>query len=205
MKTGMAIGSSPGRRRGLLAALAVAVLALSGCATRSALAPGQLFPGSLMEIRAPASAGWVLLESDGKGMVFARQGPSAGQSYIAQVGAFPLSSFNTPDEFLAIIKDGVARDTSPERFKNVESAFQLTTERPYPCVRLRSRSDDTQARTPRGPAVLQLHIRSLYCQHPTKRELGFVIAYSQRGGPPDADLDAQAQSFIDGVQTVQPK
>jgi hypothetical protein len=189
-------------------AVALLVEALAGCAARQAppprLEPGQLFAGPLINIRAPASPGWALLESGPKGLVFAREGASPGQSYVAQVLAFAVPSFGTPDEFLAMVKAGAEKDTSPQRFKNVSADFQLTTERAYPCVRARSSSEDTQAHIPRGTAMLPLHIRSLYCQHPVKRELGFQIGYSQRGGPPDPDLDAQAQSFIDGVQVSQP-
>jgi hypothetical protein len=200
-----ALGRRVGRLRRLTALVAVVVLVLAGCATRQPLAPGQLFSDPFLDIRAPASAGWTLLESGAGGMAFARGDASAGKSYVAQVGAFRLSPFRTPDEFLSIIKDGFARDTSPERFKAIEADFQLTTERPYPCVRVRSSSQDTQARTRQGTAVRPLHIRSIYCQHPTKPELGFQIAYSQRGGPLDPDFESQAQSFIDGVQVSQPR
>ena len=61
-----------------------------------------------------------------------------------------------------------------------------------------------QALTRQGLAALPLHPRSLYCQNPIQRDLGFMIEYSQRGGSPDPDLDSHAQSFADAVQVKQP-
>ncbi len=183
--------------------VALIVLVQIGCATRKPLAPGQLFPGPLMNVRAPASAGWQLVKSDAEGMVFGRGDAATGVTYIAQVIAFRLPPFGTPDELLAIVKDGAAKDSPPDRFTVVDANFQFTTERPYPCVRFRGSSVDLKARTRQGTAALLLHIRSLYCQHPTQPDLGVLIAYSQRGAPPDPDLDSQAESFIDSVRVPQ--
>jgi hypothetical protein len=183
--------------------VALIVLVLIGCATLQPLAPGQLFPGPLINVRAPASGGWQLVKSGAEGMAFGRDDASAGNTYIAQVTAFRLPPFSTPDELLAIVEAGAAKDSPTDRFKVVDANFQLTNERPYPCVRFRGSSEDLKARTRQGTAALLLHIRSLYCQHPTQRDLGLLIAYSQRVGPPDPDLDTQAQSFIDGVRVPQ--
>jgi len=168
------------------------------------VAPGQLFPGPVLDVKAPASAGWLLLDSGVGGMRFGREDPSTGKTYIAQILAFKLLPFGTPDEFLAIVRDGWAKDTSPERFKVIDTDFRLSTERPYPCVRFLGNIQDMQARTRQGTAALPLHTRSLYCQNPIQRDLGFMIEYSQRGGAPDPDLDSHALSFIDGVQVKQP-
>jgi len=169
--------------------------------TSRPVAPGESFPGPLINVRAPASAGWRLTQSAAEGMTFGRRDPTTGNTHIAQVMAFPLPPFNTPQELLSIVRAGAEKDTPPDRFKGFEANnYQLTTERPYPCVRSRGTLEDLKARTPQGIVPLPLHVRSLHCQHPTKRSLGLLIGYSQRGGRPDPDLDSQAQSFIDGVQ-----
>lgn len=183
-----------------LSVVALAVLGLLGCATLPSVAPGQLFPSPLMNVHAPASAGWQLLQSAAEGIAFTRRDVSTGKTYIANVTVFRLPPFNSPDELVAIVKSGMEKDSPPDRFKTGEASFQFTTERPYPCVRFRGTSEDLKARTPQGTASLPLHVRSLYCQHPTQRNLGLFIGYSQRGGSPDPDLDSQAQSFIDGAQ-----
>ena len=178
------------------------VLALAACATARPVASDALFAGQLLDIRAPASAGWQMVHSNADGVAFGRADRATGRSYVAHVTAFAAPPFGTSDEFLAIVKAGVEQDTPPDRFRNVESSFRLTGERPYICVRLRATSEDMTAR---GGAALPLHVRSLYCQHPTKPRLGFVVGYSQRGGTPDPDLDQQADAFIAGVQIPAPK
>lgn len=180
--------------------IALIVLVLLGCATPQPLSPGELFSGPFLDIRAPASAGWRLLESGPEVMAFGRDGASNDSTYVAQVTAFRLSPSSTPEELLELVKAGVAKDSPPDRFKVFLTIFEPTFERPYHCVRFRGSSQDLKARTRDGVATLLLHIRSLYCQHPLQRDLGIMISYSQRGGPQDPDLDAQAQSFIDGVQ-----
>jgi hypothetical protein len=47
---------------------------------------------------------------------------------------------------------------------------------------------------------LLLQAKSLYCQHPKNPYNGFAIIYSHRGQSLYPNLDAEAQSFIDGVQ-----
>jgi hypothetical protein len=183
-----------------LTVIALIVPVLTGCVTREPLTPGQLFSGRLLDIRAPASAGWELLESGTEVVAFGRYGASPEHTYVANVFAFPLPTFSTPDDLLAFVKAGVEKDAPPDRFKVFVSIFEFTSKRPYPCVRYRSSSQDMKARTRRGIDTQLLHIHSLYCQHPAERNLGMMISYSQRGGPPDPDLDSQAQSFIDGVQ-----
>lgn len=133
-------------------------------------------------------------------MAFGREDAPSGNTYIAQVSAFRLPPFSNTDELLVIIEAGAAKDSPPDRFKVIDADFKLSTERPYPCVRFRGSYEDLKVRTRHGYAAFPLHIRSLYCQHPKQRDLGLLIAYSQRGGAPDPDLDRQAQSFIDGVQ-----
>lgn len=183
--------------------VALIALALIGCATLTPVAPGQLFPGPVMNVRAPASAGWQLVQSGTETMAFGRRDASTGNTYGAQLTAFQLPPFSTPDELLATVKASYEKDFPPGRFKMVEANFRLTTERAYPCVRFRGAVEDSKALTPQGTVSLPLYVRSLNCQHPTQRSLGLVIGYSQRGGLPDSDLDAQAQSFIDGVQVPQ--
>jgi hypothetical protein len=182
--------------------VAVTVLTLAGCTTAKPLAPGQLFAGPLLNIRAPDSAGWQIVESSAGNLTFGRRDATTGNTYIALVSAFELEPFSTPAEFLAIIKTRAEQDSPPDRFRPIETDYRLTSERPYPCVRFRGTVEDLKARTPRGTAALPFHLRSLYCQHPTRPTLGTLTSYSQRGGPPDPDLDARAQSFMDGVEAV---
>ena len=121
--------------------------------------------------------------------------------YSAAIRTFyPLERVTTPEQFLSLVKGKAASDAPPkDRFKIIEETFQLTTERPYPCVRYSAAMEDLKARTARGTQTLPFHMRALFCQHPTRRDVGFEIIYTQLGGL-DPDFDSQAHSFFEGVQ-----
>jgi TonB family protein len=160
-----------------------------------AVDPSQLFSGPAVVVRAPNSPDWLLTESTAEGMTFSRRDESGGNTYIAMVRVFPLPVVTTDAQLLEAVK-AVLESTPANRFRTVEQRFELTSERPYLCVRYRSSAVDSQSRTPDGIVSLALHIRALYCRHPTQPGLGFHIGYSQRGGPADPHLESQAASFI---------
>jgi hypothetical protein len=181
-------------------AAAVIGLVLTGCATFQPVTPGQFFPGPLVDVHAPATANWQILLSRGDVIAFGRNDESNGKTYIAGVAAFRLPPFTNQDELLSVIKTEAMKDKPAARFSIVQSSFQVTTERAYPCVRFHAEFLDVRARTAQGTASLPLYMRELYCQHPARPSLGLSISYSQRGGPSDPDLEFQANSFIDGVR-----
>ena len=186
-----------------LALLAGVVLTLTGCSARQLVRPGELYEGELINIRAPTSWGWLLMQMDHNGVTFIRGNSSTDTSYVAQIMAFHEPPMNTSDELLASFKTVTEQNQlAHSRYKKpLELHFEITSERPYPCVRLRGTVEDLKAVMLDGTVgSASLYIRSFYCQHPTKRDFQFLIMYSQRGGPPDPNLDSQAQSFINGIQ-----
>jgi len=165
------------------------------------VAPGQLFSGDLLNVRAPNSKGWKQVGSSGAGMAFARGGASSNESYVAQVYLFALPEWKDGDEFVALIKRGVENDTSPDRFKSLEANYEYTEQRGYPCVRFTGVTEDTKAKTSFfSRENLKLQVHSLYCRHPKRQTAAFVIAFSHRGVTLDTELELQAQIFIEGVQ-----
>ena len=179
--------------------LAVAVLCLLiPIANAQVVAPGQLFPGELLNVRAPNSDGWKRIESSAVGMTFFSVGASATETYVAQVSLFALPESKNRDEFFAFVQDAFKRSSPPERFKSLEANYEYTEERGYPCVRVTAVVQDTKAFFGRESLTLQWH--SFYCLHPKRQDAGFMISFSHRGAPLDADLDVKAQAFIEGVQ-----
>jgi hypothetical protein len=182
--------------------LAISILCiLAPVANAQTVAPGQLFSGSLLNVRAPNSEGWKVVSSSGAGMAFARSGASSNESYVAQVSLFTLPDSKDRDEFIALIKRGVENDTPPERFKSLEANYEYIEQRGYPCIRFTGVTEDTKAKTSFfSRESLKLQVHSLYCRHPKRQEAGFVIGFSHRGATLDAELDVQARAFIEGVQ-----
>ncbi len=183
--------------------LSMAVLAACQSVPPPLVPPGQLFPGNVIDIRAPDSEGWRQVASSGQGMIFVRQGAAPNETYAARVFAVPLPESTERDEFVALIKRRNEENTSPERFSSIEASYEYTEKRGYPCVSIRSVADDTQARTSSGLQVLKLQVNSLVCRHPRRQGKGFEgfgIEFSHRGSTLDKALDVQAEAFMEGVR-----
>lgn len=184
-------------------AATLATLALAACAAGSAprgtpVQPAQSFAGGYINVKAPASEGWLLTQSSGGGMAFGKEGPSKAESFIAGVSMFGLPATNTPAEFEELIRVGVRKDTPPERYDVQRESLKYTDERGYPCVRYQSLSKDKNPRGSDTPLLLALD--GLYCRHPKRQDTGFAAIYSFRGKAEHSGLRSEAESFIQGVQ-----
>ena len=179
-------------------------LGLQGCAGTAqsrkitSVSPGQVFAAGYINITAPTTDGWKLLQSSSVGPGFAKGGQTPSESFAAQVLAFKLAPTNTPQELEALIKKAVEEDAPPSRFNIKNISFEYSNERSYPCVRYNSIVVD---KAPRGRKIpLLLESDGLYCRHPVHQETGFAIIYSHRGEKLYANLRSEAESFIQGVQ-----
>lgn len=167
--------------------------------------PGQVFAGSLLSVRAPDSEGWVFAPAGNSGLAFARRGAERNETYAAQAFLFKLIPTEGREEFLKLIRERVDMVNPPSRFEPVETHFEFTEQRGYPCARYKSLYNDKEALTTSGTREpMKLQVVSLFCRHPSQQEVGFFAAYSHRGANTDPDLDVPAQQFIDGVQVPQP-
>ena len=188
----------------MITRILVAATLLLGVApvTRAqSVSPGKLFAGKLLNVRAPNSGGWKLINSSGATLAFARGGASSNESYVAHVTLFALAEFESPEEFVSLIKKGAEADAPPDRFKNLESSYKYTDQRGYDCVKVKSVTEDTKARTSFFSwENLKLQVSALYCKHPKQSGTAFVAAFTHRGETLDSELESQAQSFIEGVQ-----
>ncbi len=165
--------------------------------------PGQLYQRGNLDIRAPNSDGWYVAMSSREGMAFVRRGKEPNESFAAQVLLFFPSSAarRDPQEFLSLIKKQFEEEFSVGRFSVIESEFKHAEQRSYLCVSVRSVVRDAKARvSPTLQELLLLQAKSLYCLHPRNPYADFAITYSHRGQSLYPNLDAEAQSFIDGVQ-----
>ncbi len=190
--------------RKLLPAIGVMVFGLQGCASLAppqkteAVSAGERFEGGYINVTAPHSDGWEMIQSSTVGITFARSGTAANESFIAHVMKFNLPPTNTPEDFEALIKQSVESDTDSSRLTVQQSSFSYSSERPYPCVRFHSVIQDNAPQGKKGPLLLETD--GLYCRHPEQQESGFAIIYSHRGEQPYAALRAEAESFVQGIQ-----
>ncbi len=186
-------------------AILLGIITLTACQSVP-LIPGKLFSGPFINVRSPNSEGWRLLDSSDRGMIFVRRGASPEESYAARVFAVALPESTDRDEFVALVKRHFQDNTSPERFRYLETNCEYTEKRGYPCVSIKAVADDTKASPSSGQQVLKLQIHLLVCRHPKplkRGSEGFGIEFSHRGSNLDPALDTQAEAFIEGVQVPQ--
>jgi len=185
----------------LTAALFLLPICLDARNPDSALVPpGALLKGDLLNIHAPNSEGWRFIQSNNRNVEFGRRDEVNGDTYVALVSSFPIEGNPSDGEFISIVKAGIERDTSTKRFKNINATLKLITGRPYKCVSYESSAEDKGVKNSAANVPYFLHIRALYCQHPIRQDLGFMISYSQGGGSLNPSLDKDAESFFEGVQ-----
>lgn len=160
--------------------------------------PGQNFGGDYINVIAPNSEGWHLIQSSGSGIAFAKLGLDAQESFGAQVAMFNLPPTKTPQEFETLIKKSVEKDTDASRFSVQQVSVTYSDERIYPCVKYHSAVQDNAPQGTKGPLLLESV--GLYCRHPIRPETGFAITYSHRGAKLYADLRVEAENFIASIQ-----
>jgi len=168
-----------------------------------ALTPNQDFSNPLLQVHAPASEGWSGSERSTDHIAFGKRGSSSSESFIAQVNLFRLPTFADSAAFTEYIREQVIKGAPTDRFETLESNVQYTAERGYPCVSYHAVSNDEKARNSLFfRKTLRFEMYALYCQHPSKPGLGFMAAYSHRGGDIDATLAKEAADFIDSIQAT---
>ena len=195
--------------KAVLLVLGTSVILLS-CATPAQkgptpVKPAQSFEGPYINVKAPGSDGWLLLGSSPRGMAFAKRGLAAGESFGAVVRMFDLPAINTESDLVEAVKAGLGADADPARFEVIESSFQQTSSRAYPCVRYHGLFNDKQAQTSSTttePLLLEMY--ALYCRHPVRTSSGFSANYSYRGRSRYPSLESESQSYIDGIQVPPP-
>jgi len=187
--------------------IVILIISLSACASRNSaqknpnVPPGKVYSGKVLNITAPKSDGWKLLQASPQGMAFGKQGDIPTESLAARVLKFDPPQTDSPEEFESLIVEGAKSDADTERFSTKHFSHKFSSSRGYPCVRIKNVSEDKQARNNLGTVeVLVLRNEHLYCRHPMRKDVGFVITYSHRGKNEPNNFQKEAQSFIDGTQ-----
>lgn len=201
-------GTDLHRSIGVLIVVAASVLGAfsqgtSAAGNHPAVSPNQDFSNPLLQVHAPASEGWFGAERSGEHIAFGRRGSSSSESFVAQVNIFRLPTFADSAAFTEYIREQVIKGAPTDRFEMLESDVQYTAQRDYPCVSYHAVSIDEKPRTTSFfRKSLRVEIYALYCQHPFKPALGFMAAYSHRGGDIDAALAKEAAEFIESIQAT---
>ena len=167
--------------------------------------PGERFPWQQLEVRAPASPGWVLVSASWQTLAFMRRSDELARSEVATVSVFKLPASLDRDGFRAWVDQAVKAELPASRFRPVELSAAHNDARGHECVVHRSVSHDLQARPlPAGSEPPLLQQLALYCRHPERAGTGFAAAFSTRGSSYDTTLHARARDFVDGIVATVP-
>jgi len=168
-----------------------------------AVAPGEVFTGPMLKLRAPYSLGWVELGQSPAQIAFGRSGATASDSDIASVTLFKIATSVSDEAFLELIKSGVEKDSPKPRFDLLMSEFGSSHDRPYTCVVFRGKSIDNGRKSllSRKSTPLELRVAAIYCKYPEQPGLAFTASFSHRGPSVSEAFDDEANAFIEGVQT----
>lgn len=162
---------------------------------------GDLYKGNYINVKAPSSDGWLLLESSPAGIVFGRDSNTSHESFVALILMFDLPLTNSPKEFENLIIQVAGRDLETDRFTTKDFSHKYSETRGYPCVDIHNVSTDRKAQTStNNTAILTLENKYLYCRHPVRTNTGFAIGYSHRGETLHPNFMNEALDFIKGVQ-----
>jgi hypothetical protein len=165
----------------------------------------KIFSNSILQIRAPGSDGWSGIMRTSDQIAFGKSGLTPSETFTAAVVVFRTPLFANSEAFSAYVKEGVIKDSPSDRFELIESKFENSAERNYPCVKYHGITNDRKVRiAPFFHKTMRLEVFALYCQHPTKPGLAFSASFSHRGGSVDATIETEAADFIDMVQTRPP-
>jgi hypothetical protein len=172
-------------------------------ATHPVVSPYQDFSNSILQIRAPGSDGWSGIIRTSDRIAFGKSGSTPSETFVAAVVVIRIPLFANSEAFTAYVREGVIKDSPSDRFELIESNFEYSSERKYPCVKYHGITNDRKVRiAPFFHKTMRLEVFALYCQHPTNPGLAFSASFSHRGGSVDATIDTEAADFIDMVQII---
>lgn len=155
----------------------------------------------LLELRAPALAGWLIREKTKTRVTFARVGFGPDGTLAAMAIAFAIKPPRSKEHFLEQIRVGIDADTPAVRFVKIQSDLVYEETRGYPCARYTAIHEDRNAKTVGGGTKnLKMQDHSLYCIYPYAQGAAFVAGYSHRGLELHEGLDAAAREFIESVK-----
>lgn len=177
---------------------------LLAASNHPALSPHQDFSNPLLQIHAPDSKGWFGSERTDHSIVFGKAGSHAHETIAASVILFHLPAFSDTEAFTEYVREAVITGSPTERFETFDVNVQYSGDRGYPCVTYHAVSNENKVRVSLfSSKTLRFELFALYCQHPFRPGLGFMAAFSRRGGGADANMDQEAASFISSIQVTQ--
>jgi len=181
-------------------AIGVALLALLGCqAAPPAPSPELPFPPrrvfqNAYSFMPPDEPGWRVVARNAQQLAFARAGGRPDETFAIQGRVFRLPAYASPEEFVALIRKGLAEQAADPRYTALK--HEVTGDAAS-CARSHFVARDRE--------ILVLEVRTRSCAHPKVPSLAVTLVYSHRYRPGDADpgLAEKAERLFSSVEYLE--
>ena len=146
---------------------------------------------------------WYIIGRNEHQVALAKSGRHAGETFALQALPFDCPPFDTEDEFVRFIQEGLSQNTNPQRFKIVVNDASPYHTGGATCVKSHIVKEDHAAvkgSSRADPMVLDIY--SLTCRHPHDASVGVMLTYSQRyySGQGDPQLGNKATLLFNSIQ-----
>lgn len=136
----------------------------------------------------PGELGWLVLARDAHQLAFARQGGNPDETYGIQGRLFRLPAHGSSEEFVQIIRQGLAAEADDKRFRILKHDVSADTSQQTRCARSHFVAEDSAAvKRTATPGTMILEVMTLSCAHPKNRDFAVTLVYSHRYYPGQAD------------------
>lgn len=152
--------------------------------------------------------GWKIVGRNAYQLAFAKTGDNQDETFAIQTFTFGLPEHATIEEFIRIIKEGQTKDTNPQRFKMTEHEVTAYPMKGADCAKSHVVTEDNAAvkRSVKSENMI-LEAMTLTCAHPSNKNVGISIVYSQRYYPGQRDpaLVEKATSILNSTELNDPE
>lgn len=187
-------------RRIIIVALITTIL--PSCATQTVedVPVSHTREGKYVNVRTPGTPGWKQYKSDNQGMVFGKVNDNPPESFMASIIMGGVDSSMSTEQHVSKIREKIENENKSKRYEQIELEITPTSERSYPCVRVRNIVKDNNALIRPGVHGTEiLQNIEFHCIHPVRTDTAFAIIYSYRGKGMYAPLQDEADYFINGI------
>lgn len=162
---------------------------------------------SLMPLNEP---GWFIGGRNSYQLALLKRGEEPDGTVVIQATLMPLPAFNTAEELAQLVREHQAHHTDlqyRQRFTIVTHEVTAYTHQGIGCVKSHLVTEDHAAvKRSATPGDMLLEALTLTCPHPSNRQAGVNVMYSQRSYPAQRDpaFLEKAARVLDSIELTEP-
>jgi len=151
----------------------------------------------------PNGNDWMIAKKSDTTIAYQISSRGSPDSLTAYASTYVMPHPDTKEGFLQLVRMNVlAMLTNGSFRRDGEIDFKYTEERGYPCVRASSVGKSHINNADGALMIMNTQYRMLLCKYPKSSEMGFMVGFSQNSLSPRTSIEAEAESFFDGVSVL---